>query len=90
MATAKSTMNAATSNTLGSQVAAAIGMPTHNLVSFTLRFQAGEIVRCDAEYLVDDHAATGITQLIGKSYVVMERTERELARDTAEQGQDPA
>jgi len=84
-------MNAATSNTLGSQVAAAIGMPTHNLVSFTLRFQAGEIVRCDAEYLVDDHAATGITQLIGKSYVVMERrTDDKPAHHTAEQGQDPA
>ena len=76
-------MKAATSNTLGPQIAAAIGMPTHNLVGFTLRFQADEIVRCDAEYLVDDHAATGITQLIGKSYVVMER---EPAHDTAQQG----
>ena len=79
-------MKAATSNTLGSQIAAAIGMPTHNLVGFTLRFQADEIVRCDAEYLVDDHAATGITQLIGKSYVVMERTDGEPSHDTAEQG----
>jgi hypothetical protein len=80
-------MKAATSNTLGPQIAAAIAMPTHNLVSFTLRFQADEMVRCDAEYLVDDHAATGITQLIGKSYIV---TEREPAHDTAEQGQAPA
>lgn len=83
-------MNAATSNTLGFQIAAAIGMPTHNLVSFTLRFQAGEMVRCDAEYLVDGYAATGITQLIGKSYVVMERTDAQVAHDTAEQGQAPA
>jgi len=83
-------MNAATSNTLGPQIAAAIGISTHNLVSFTLRFQADEMVRCDAEYLVDDHAATGITQLIGKSYVVMERTDREPAHHTAEQGQAPA
>ena len=80
-------MHAATSDTLGPQIAAAIGMPTHNLVSFTLRFQAGEMVRCDAEYLVDGYAATGITQLIGKSYTV---TEREPAHDTAEQGQAPA
>ena len=77
-------MKAATSNTLGSQIAAAIGMPTHNLVGFTLRFQADEIVRCDAEYLVDDHAATGITQLIGKSYVVMERTDAKPAHNTAQ------
>ena len=83
-------MHEATSDTLGPQIAAAIGLPTHNLASFTLRFQVGEMVRCDAEYLVDGYAVTGITQLIGKSYVVMERTERELARDTAEQGQTPA
>ena len=80
-------MKAATSNTLGPQIAAAIGMPTHNLVGFTLRFQADEMVRCDAEYLVDDHAATGITQLIGKTYAVMERrTDDKPAHDTAEQG----
>jgi hypothetical protein len=84
-------MKAATSNTLGPQIAAAIGMPTHNLVSFTLRFQADEMVRCDAEYLVDDHAATGITQLIGKSYIVMERkTDDKPAHITTEQGQVPA
>jgi len=84
-------MNAATSNTLGSQIAAAIGMPTHNLLSFTLRFQAGEMVRCDAEYLIDGHAATGITQLIGKSYVVMERrTDAKPAHCTAEHGHAPA
>jgi len=83
-------MKAATSDTLGAQIAAAIGLPTHNLVGFTLRFQAGEMVRCDAEYLVDGYAATGITQLIGKSYTVMERTERELAHHTTEQGQAPA
>mgnify|MGYP001546799303 FL=1 len=83
-------MHAATSDTLGAQIAAAIGLPTHNLVSFTLRFQASEMVRCDAEYLVDGHAATGITQLIGKSYTVTERTDGEPAHNTAEQGQDPA
>jgi len=80
-------MNAATSDTLGPQIAAAIGMPTHNLVSFTLRFQAGEMVRCDAEYLISDYAATGIKQLIGKRYVVMDG---EPSHHTAEQGQDPA
>ncbi|MGA1562912.1 MAG: hypothetical protein ACO376_07995 [Gammaproteobacteria bacterium] len=77
-------MHAATSNTLGSQIAAAIGMPTHNLVSFTLRFHAGEMVRCDAEYLVDGYAATGITQLIGKSYTVMERTDAKPAHNTTQ------
>jgi hypothetical protein len=91
MATAKSTMKAATSHTLGPQIAEAIGMPTHNLVRFTLRFQPDEMVRCDAEYLVDDHAATGMTQLIDKSYIVMERrTDAQVAHDTAEQGQAPA
>ena len=83
-------MHAATSDTLGAQIAAAIGLPTYNLASFTLRFQAGEMVRCDAEYLVDGYAATGITQLMGKSYTVMERTDEKPAHDTAEQGQDPA
>jgi hypothetical protein len=84
-------MKAATSNTLGPQIAAAIGMPTHNLVGFTLRFQADKIVRCDAEFLIDGHDATGITQLIGKSYVVMERrTDDKPAHHTAEQGQAPA
>ena len=83
-------MHAATGHTLGAQIAAAIGMPTHNLVSFTLRFHPGEMVRCDAEYLVDDHAATGITQTIGKSYTVMERTDEKPSHDTAEQGQAPA
>jgi len=83
-------MHAATSDTLGPQIAAALGIPTYNLVSFTLRFHAGEMVRCDAEYLVDGYAAIGITQLIGKSYTVTERTDRELAHDTAEQGQAPA
>jgi hypothetical protein len=83
-------MHAATSDTLGPEIAAALGIPTYNLVSFTLRFHAGEMVRCDAEYLVDGYAAIGITQLIGKSYTVTERTDRELAHDTAEQGQAPA
>ena len=83
-------MHAATSDTLGAQIAAAIDLPTHNLASFTLRFHAGEMVRCDAEYLVDSYAATGITQLMGKSYTVMERTDREPSHDTAEQGQAPA
>lgn len=77
-------MNAATSHTLGLQIAEAIGMPTHNLAGFTLRFQAGEIVRCDAEYLVDGHAATGITQLMGKSYVVMERTDDKPSHHTTQ------
>ena len=80
-------MKAATGHTLGPQIAAALGIPTYNLVSFTLRFHAGEMVRCDAEYLVDGYAATGITQLIDKSYIV---TEREPSHDTAKQGQAPA
>ena len=77
-------MHAATSDTLGPQIAAAIGLPTYNLASFTLRFQASEMVRCDAEYLVDGYAATGITQLIGKSYVVMERTDAKPSHNTAQ------
>ena len=83
-------MHAATSDTLGPQIAAAIGIPTHNLVSFTLRFQASEMVRCDAEYLVDGYAATGITQLIGKSYTVTERTDGKPSHSTTEQDQAPA
>ena len=42
------------------------------------------MVRCDAEYLVDGYASTGITQLIGKSYTVTERTEREPSQDTTQ------
>ena len=77
-------MHAATSDTLGPQIAAAIGISTYNLVSFTLRFQPGEIFHCDAEYLVDDHAATGITQLMSKSYTVTERTDQEPSHHTAQ------
>jgi hypothetical protein len=83
-------MHGFTSDTLGPEIAAALGIPTHNLVSFTLRFQASEMVRCDAEYLVDGYAATGITQLIGKSYTVTERTGEKPSHNTAEQGQAPA
>ena len=60
-----------TSDTLGPQIAAALGIPTHNLVSFTLRFKAQEPVRCDAEYLISD--GDGVVQLIGKTYKVVER-----------------
>jgi len=59
-----------TSDTLGPQIAAALGIPTTNLVSFTLRFKAQEPVRCDAEYLVPSDAAATITQLVGKSYTI--------------------
>jgi hypothetical protein len=60
-----------TSDTLGPQIAAALGIPTTNLVSFTLRFKAQDFVRCDAEYLISDDA--GVVQLIGKTYKVVER-----------------
>ena len=60
-----------TSDTLGPQIAAALGIPTANLVSFTLRFKAQELVRCDAEYLISDGDA--VRQLIGKTYKVVER-----------------
>lgn len=66
-----------TSDTLGPQIAAALGIPTHNLVSFTLRFKAQEPVRCDAEYLVEDTAGAAITQLIGKSYKLHQSTTTE-------------
>jgi hypothetical protein len=61
-----------TSDTLGPQIAAALGIPTANLVSFTLRFKAQEPVRCDAEYLISDDG-DAVRQLIGKSYKVVER-----------------
>jgi len=61
-----------TSDTLGPQIAAALGIPTHNLVSFTLRFKPQELVRCDAEYLISDDG-DAVRQLIGKTYKVVER-----------------
>ena len=61
-----------TSDTLGPQIAAALGIPTTNLVSFTLRFKAQELVRCDAEYLISDDG-DAVRQLIGKTYKVVER-----------------
>ena len=61
-----------TSDTLGPQIAAALGIPTTNLVSFTLRFKPQEPVRCDAEYLISDDG-DAVRQLIGKTYKVVER-----------------
>jgi len=61
-----------TSDTLGPQIAAALGIPTANLVSFTLRFKPQEPVRCDAEYLISDDG-DAVRQLIGKTYKVAER-----------------
>jgi len=63
------------SDDLGPIIAAAIGLPTTNLVSFTLRFQAHQPIRCDAEYLIPESSGTGITQLIGKRYEVSCRAE---------------
>ena len=65
-------MTMQTSDTLGAQIAAALGIPTTNLVSFTLRFKAQEPVRCDAEYLISDDG-DAVRQLIGKTYKVVER-----------------
>ena len=64
-----------TSDTLGPQIAAALGIPTHSLVSFTLRFKPQEPVRCDAEYLISDGDA--VRQLIGKSYKLHQSTTTE-------------
>jgi hypothetical protein len=61
-----------TSDTLGLQIAAALGIPTANLVGFTLRFKPQEPVRCDAEYLISDDG-DAVRQLIGKTYKVVER-----------------
>ena len=65
-------MTMQTSDTLGPQIAAALGIPTTNLVSFTLRFKAQEPVRCDAEYLISDDG-DAVRRLIGKTYKVVER-----------------
>ena len=65
-------MTVQTSDTLGPQIAAALGIPTTNLVSFTLRFKPQEPVRCDAEYLISDDG-DAVRQLIGKTYKVVER-----------------
>ena len=70
-------MTMQTSDILDLQIAAALGLPTTNLVSFTLRFKAQEPVRCDAEYLVEDTAGAAITQLIGKSYKLHQSTTTE-------------
>jgi hypothetical protein len=65
-------MIAATSNSLGQAIAQALGLPTDNLLAFTLRFKAGEIVRCDAEYLVTSASGDAMTHIIGKSCQLME------------------
>ena len=62
-----------TSDSLGPLIAEAIGLPTEYLSGFTLRFQAGQLVRCDAEYLVPAECTSTITQIIGKSYELCER-----------------
>jgi hypothetical protein len=61
------------SDTLGPVIAAAIGLPTSNLISFTLRFTAQQPVRCDAEYLVPSESGSAISQIIGKSYDLQQR-----------------
>ena len=63
----------ATSDTLGPAIAEAIGLPTKNLVGFTLRFKAQDFVRCDAEYLVPSASGDAMTHIIGKSYQLTER-----------------
>lgn len=63
----------ATSDSLGPVIANAIGLPTENLVAFTLRFKAQDFVRCDAEYLVTSASGDAMTHIIGKSYQLMER-----------------
>ena len=46
--------NFPTSDTLGLDVAKAIGLSTNGLVAFSLHFKAQELVKCEAEYLVCD------------------------------------
>ena len=43
-----------TSDTLGPEVAKAVGLPVEGLVAFSLHFKAQELVKCEAEYLVCD------------------------------------
>lgn len=62
-----------TSDMLGPAIAEAIGLPTENLLGFTLRFKAQDFVRCDAEYLVTDAGGNAMRQIIGKSYQLTER-----------------
>ena len=63
----------ASSASLGLAIAEAIGLPTENLVGFSLRFQAEQCVRCDAEYLVDNKAGAAMKEIIGKSFTLTER-----------------
>lgn len=44
--------NLPTSDTLGLDVAKAIGLSTKGLAAFSLHFKAQELVKCEAEYVV--------------------------------------
>jgi hypothetical protein len=58
---------------LGLSVAQAIGLPTENLVNFTLTFEPEQAVTCRAEYCVTVDSGLNLTEILAKSFEVVEK-----------------
>lgn len=58
---------------LGLSVAQAIGLPTENLVNFTLIFKPEQPVACHAEYFVTVDSGLNLTEILAKDFEVVEK-----------------
>jgi hypothetical protein len=58
---------------LGFSVAQAIGLPTENLVNFTLIFEPEQAVACRAEYYVTVDSGLNLTEILAKDFEVVEK-----------------
>jgi hypothetical protein len=58
---------------LGLSVAQAIGLPTENLVNFTLIFEPKQAVACRAEYHITVDSGLNLTEILAKNFEVAEK-----------------
>jgi hypothetical protein len=58
---------------LGFSVAQAIGLPTENLVNFTLIFEPEQLVACRAEYYVTVDSGLNLTNILAKDFEIVEK-----------------
>lgn len=58
---------------LGFSVARAIGLPTENLVNFTLIFEPEQPVACRAEYYVTVDSGLNLTNILTKDFELTEK-----------------
>ena len=58
---------------LGFSVAQAIGLPTENLVNFTLIFEPEQAVVCRAEYHVTIDSGLNLAKILAKDFEVVEK-----------------